>query len=340
MKILDSISFQSFFLILAGVSVFILLMVLFGGKKKTYRAAIMLSKAESAIESKKSKKNDQIQPSVIDTFFEKTKFLTKFSPYHVITAAREVEWKIGYKEYTTMVLAGAAVIGGLFYVYWGKTFTGAYMGLLAIGVPRIVLYYKTLKYYENRRDRIAIFMKSVANSMAVFGNAIDAIEEVRPLVHETLRPDLVKAVALLKSGKNLSFSFQPLLDKYTYQDLNFFIDMLEVAHEHGGEYNDLLSNIADDFDQTKILSVKLARAMALAKKAFLQNGIFVVVLPLLFLFVEKGQLYGFLTTGPMNGIFGKAVMTANFLIVGFFWFKLEKIAKFDLDGGNTTKKAS
>lgn len=333
MKIFDSISFQSLFLIVAGVSIFILLVTLFGGQRKTFRAAKMLNITEEEVKRKKGAKGSEyIQRSIVDSFFERTKFLTKFSPYHVITEARSIEWKIGYKEYLILVGLGAALLGGLFYIYWGKSLLCIYVTVFAIFIPKIAIHYKRLQYLENRRDRIAIFMKSVSNSMAVFGNAIDAIEEVMPLVHETLRGDLVKAVALLKSGKSLTFSFGSLLEKYSYQDLTFFIDMLEVAHEHGGEYNDLLTNIADDFDQTKVLNMKLTRAMSLAKKAFFQNGLFVAILPMIFMLVEGGQLYSYLTTGYLDGILGKLVMTLNFVMILFFWYKLEKIAKFDLDG--------
>ncbi|MEX3623657.1 type II secretion system F family protein [Viridibacillus arvi] len=332
MRILDSISFQSIFLIIGGVAFFVLLLILFSGRKKTYRAARMLNKSEVEFKKKKGSQEQVIQQNALDLFFEKTKLLAKFSPYNVIIEARSIEWKIGYKEYTGIFLAGAVALSALFYVYLGKTFMSVYIGLFAIIGPRIVLHYKRLQYQMNRRDRISIFMKSIANSMSVFGNAIDAIEEVMPLVHESLRSDLVKAVALLKSGKALSFSFSSLLEKYSYQDLHFFIDMLEVAHEHGGEYNDLLSNIADDFDQTKLLHLKLSRAMALAKKAFYQNGIFVATLPIIFLIAEHGQLYKYLTSGYLDGILGMFVMCLNFVIVCFFWHKLEKIAKFDLDG--------
>lgn len=332
MKILDTISFQSLFLIVAGVAFFILLSVLIGGKQKTFRAAKMLNVAEEEVKRKKGTKDgDYVQRSIIDIFFERTKILTKHAPYNVITEARSIEWKIGYKEYLSIVGMGAAILGVLFFVYWGKSLTCIYVMLFAIFTPRMVLHYKRVEYLENRRDRIAIFMKSIANSMSVFGNAIDAIEEVTPLVHESLRGDLVKSVALLKSGKSLTFSFTSLLEKYKYQDLHFFMDMLEVTHEHGGGYNDLLSNIADDFDQTKVLSMKLTRAMALAKKAFFQNGIFVAILPIIFLFAEGGQLYVYLTTGFLNGILGKLAMTLNFCLIIFFGFKMEKIAKFDLD---------
>lgn len=333
MRILDSVSIQSFFLIVTGISLFILLMILFGQKQKTYRATKMLNNiAEQEVIKKKGAKEQHVQRNAIDTFFERTKILTKFSPFHVINEARSIEWKIGYKEYLIILGAGAGVLFGLFFIYLGKSFAAIYFALFAIVVPRIAIHYKRIQYLNNRRDRISIFMKSVANSMAVFGNAIDAIEEVMPLVHESIRPDLIRAVALLKSGKSLTFSFSSLLEKYSYQDLHFFIDMLEVAHEHGGEYNDLLSNIADDFDQTKLLQMKLTRAMSLAKKAFFQNGIFVAILPIIFMFAEGGQLYGYLTSGFLDGILGKLVMTLNFIVICFFWYKLEKIAKFDLDG--------
>lgn len=332
MKILDSISFQSLFLIIAGVALFILLTVLLGNKQKTYRAAKMLDIAEEEVQKKKGAKGeDHIKRNMVDTFFERTKVLTKFAPYNVIMEARSVEWKIGYKEYLMILAAAAALLSGMFYIYWGKSLMSIYMSVFAVFAPRIVLYYKNLQYLENRRDRIAIFMKSIANSMSVFGNAIDAIEEVTPLVHESLRGDLVKAVALLKSGKSLTFSFTSLLEKYKYQDLQFFMDMLEVAHEHGGEYNGILASVADDFDQTKVLNMKLTRAMSLAKKAFFQNGIFVAILPIIFMFAEGGQLYGYLTSGYLDGILGKLVMTLNFCMILFFWYKMEKIAKFDLD---------
>lgn len=332
MKFLDAISFQSIFLIVFGVATFLLLIMLFTNRKKTYRAASMLSKAEAEITRKKANSKEVIQYNAIDAFFAKTKFLAKFSPYNIITDARKVEWNIGYKEYVGMLLAAAAVLSSLFYVYLGKSFLCIYVSLGAIFFPRIMLYFKNEQYKMHRRDRIAIFMKAVSNSMSVFGNAIDAIEEVIPLAHESLRADLTKTVALLKSGKSLSFSFSGMLEKYSYEDFHFFIDMLEVAHEHGGESDDILTNISNDFDQTKVLQFKLIRAMAIPRKAFYQNGVFVAILPLIFLFVEHGQLYLYLTTGYMNGLLGEIAMVLNFAIIMFFWYKQEKISKFNFDG--------
>jgi tight adherence protein B len=329
MRIFDAISFQSLFLILAGVSIFLFFIFLFSEKKKTYRAAMMLDKAEIEIKKKKSGGEQILKASIIDKVFESTKLLSKYAPYNVITEARQIEWNIGYKEYITMFLGGGVLASGLLWTAMGKSPFALYGMLVGFIIPRVALYYQRQKYEEKKRDRLAVFMKAMANSMAVFNSALDSIEEVMPLVHETIRADMVKAQALLKSGKSLSYSFKSMTDKYHYPDFRFFIDMLEVAHDHGGEYNDILANIAEDFDQTKLLQVKLRRVMAQAKRAFFQNAIFVAILPIIFMFVQGGQLYGMVVSGPI-GLIGRAVLVCNLLIIAFFWYKLEKISTFDL----------
>lgn len=330
MRIFDAISFQSIFLMIAGVAIFLLLVFLFSERKKTYRAAMMLDKAEVEIKKKKAGEEEVIKASIVDKMFGSTKLLSKYSPYNIITEARSIEWKIGYKEYVAMFLAGGLLISFLLWTALGKSPLALYGMLGGFVIPRIAIYYQRQKYEEKRRDRISIFMKAMANSMAVFGSAVDSIEEVMPLVHDTIRADMVKAQALLKSGKSLSYAFQDMVSKYPYSDFSFFIDMLEVAHQHGGEYNDILSNIAEDFDQTKLLKVKLSRAMSMSKRAFYQNAGFVAVLPLIFMFVQGGQLYGMIVAGPL-GLVGRLILLLNLAIILYFWFKLEKISKFDLD---------
>ncbi|MEQ6391248.1 hypothetical protein RZN22_18390 [Bacillaceae bacterium S4-13-58] len=236
MKIFDAISFQSLFLIIAGIAIFILLLFLFSEKKKTYRAAMMLSKADIDLKKKKDKGKGKevVGTNGLDKFLDSTKFLSKYSPYNVLTEAHKIEWMIGYKEYFTHFFLVGGIVSGLVWVAIGQSYFAFYAVILGVFVPRIMLYFKQKKFEITRQERIAIYMKAVSNSMSVFGNAIDAIEEVMPLVHETIRVDLVKTVALLKSGKSLSYSFKEMVDKYDYQELHFFTDMLEAAHEHGG----------------------------------------------------------------------------------------------------------
>lgn len=326
MKILDTISFQSLFLIIAGVAIFIFLILLFSGKKKTYRAARMLNQKEIDFKKSKSKNNStELTSNVFDRLLTSTKVLAKYSPYNVITEAHKVEWKIGYKEYLIYFVGAGALASALIWVSIGKNPLSFYGVVLGVFAPRLLLHFKQKKYEVTQQERIAIFMKTVANSMTVFGNAIDSIEEVMPLVHEKIRVDLVKAVALLKSGKSLTYSFNEMLGKYDYQELHFFIDMLEVAHEHGGEFNHVLTNIALDFEQQKILQFKLDRAMTQGKRAFYQNAGFVAILPLIFMFASGGQMYGML----MQGFYGKAALLGNLFVICFFWYRLEKMSTFN-----------
>ncbi|WP_121616781.1 type II secretion system F family protein [Virgibacillus halodenitrificans] len=329
MRIFDAISFNSFFLMLAGVSIFIFLVFLFSERKKTYRAAMMLDKAELEVKKKKEGEEQEIKTSIIDKMFGSTKLLSKYSPYNIIMEARSIEWNIGYKEYLTIFLGGGVGVSFLLWTAIGRSPLALYGMLAGFVIPRIAIYYQTKKYEERRRDRIAIFMKAMSNSMAVFNSAIDSVNEVMPLVHETIRADLVKAQALLKSGKSLSYAFKDMVESYPYPDFTFFIDMLEVAHEHGGEYNDILTNIAEDFDQTKLLQVKLRRVMSMAKRAFYQNAGFVALLPVIFMFIQGGQLYAMIVSGPL-GLVGRLILVGNLVVIAYFWYKLEKISKFDI----------
>lgn len=328
MRIFDVISFQSIFLIVAGVAIFLFLIFLFSDRKKTYRAAMMLDKAEVEVKKKKAGGEQVVKSSIIDKMFQSTKILSKYSPYNIITEARSIEWNIGYKEYLTMFLGGGLAVSFLLWTAIGRSPFALYGMLAGFIVPRIVIYYQRRKYEEVLRDRISVFMKAMSNSMSVFNSAIDSIKETMPLVHDTIRADMVKAQALLKSGKSLSYAFKDMVEKYPYPDFSFFIDMLEVAHEHGGEYNDILANIAEDFDQTKLLQVKLNRVMSMAKRAFYQNAGFVALLPIIFMFVEGGQLYAMIVAGPL-GFIGRLILVGNLAIIAYFWYKLEKISTFD-----------
>lgn len=311
-----------------AISLFLIMSWLFDKKKQRFKAH-MLFKADQQLSSKKKhKRNGELNNSnysLLDILLLNIKPLKKFSPSVIIHDAQKHEWDFSVSNYYVVYILSSSVIALLMYVYLGKNLAGIIVGFfIGVIIPRVMLYYKKKKYSHSVNDRLAVYMKTMANSMSVLGNVVDALNETIKLVHPSLKPELSRAVSLLQSGKSVTHAFEEMCKKYDFNDFIFFHEMLEVSHDTGGEYMDVLMNIAEDFEQGKLLQAKLDTAMSQAKKAYVYNSLIFVGLPFLFYFFHQ-PVYNILMSTKM----GPAVLVFFLALLLGFYYKVETLTRFD-----------
>ena len=327
LSMLKSVTYTTVLLIIATLSIYFVLSWILVNRPVRYNAHMLFSEVDKDKERAKKKKegkNNLVERSLLDRILKPIPQLSKFSPYHVVTEAYKYEWFISVRHYYLIVFGAGSVLAILFYLILGQNLIAIYAFLFGFFIPRIVLYFRKKEYKRTVQDRLSIYMKSIANSMSVFGNAGEAAENTADLVHPVLRPYLIKAISLLHAGKSVTYAFDDLIRTFDYKEVRFFHEMLEVAHESGGEYTDVLMNIAEDFEDKKILQARLEAALTQSKKAFVQNSLFVVLLPFIFFFLQR-ETYGYLVGSPI----GPIVMIVCYVSLVLVYILLERIANLE-----------
>lgn len=313
---------------LVSVCIFFLFTWLFERKPQKFKAHMLFKElSNEEISKKNDKKKKDRKPisnqSIFDVVLLNIKPLKKFAPAIVIREAEKFEWDLKLRTYYFIYFASSVSFSLALYIYLNKNLVSLAGFILGIFIPRIVLYYKEKAYAHSLNNRLSVYMKTMANSISVLGNVVDALNDTIKLVHPSLKPDLLKVVSLLQSGKSVTYAYKELCDKYDFNDFKFFHEMLEVTHDTGGEYTDVLLNIAEDFEQRKILQAKLDTALSQAKKAYILNcGIF-AALPFVFYYFQNPAYRMLMTTA-----FGPAVLIFFSVILILVYYKIEQMSQF------------
>ncbi|HDR7766086.1 TPA: type II secretion system F family protein [Bacillus paranthracis] len=323
-------SFLSYFILaLMGVALFLLFSVLTSrGKRKSYAAENILKQFENEKnlmnERKKETKDQKVPLTFVDSILNYSSFTEKVAPANIIMEARRYEWFIGPKEYWTMYLmSGTGITISLYVMLNGSKF--CLLGyVLAFWVFRFLLHMHRKKYKFVEIDRISIYMKTLSNSLQILGNVVDSVEEVKPLVHSSIKEELNKATIKLQQGKSVKESFMSLDKKYPYQELKFFHEMLDVADKNGGRNIEALESIAVDFEERKVKQMRLYAETIQGTKAFRNSALTVLAIPFIFKFFVP-DAYGMLMSTPLGSI----VFVSIACVVLYCYIRIQKLADWD-----------
>ncbi|MDP4087304.1 MAG: hypothetical protein Q8934_22330 [Bacillota bacterium] len=310
------------YLVLAGVVIFFLLNQL--NIKKRYRVQDLFT--EQYKEENLRKKSLRENPF---KRFENSKLLKLIGSENVVKEAQKYNWNITAKEYWLYVIvsgAGISIVISIFQLGFLSTlgFIGGFV------LPRVMLALQRLRYRKETEDKLIIYMKAVSNAMPVYGNVVDAVDSILPLIGEPIKKDIEIALAVLRTGTTVDLAFQHMNEKYGYNDLLFFHNMLGAAHENGGEFHRILITTADEFEQKKVLQAKLRSNMAQSNKAFQQSVIFVLGMLVVFKFFAKDIYDKFFTTPA-----GKGVIIFIVISIVFSATRVYKHNQFDPSEANT-----
>lgn len=260
--------------------------------------------------------------------FEKNKLMQVFIADPIVKEAQRYDWNITAKEYWMYVLIGGGLISIVISI-----FQLGYLSILGfVGgfvIPRVLLALQKLKYKKDIEDKLIIYMKAVSNAMPVYGNVVDTIESILPLIKEPIKKEVEVALAILRTGAPVELAFQQMNEKYEYSDLIFFHSMLGAAHENGGEFHQILITASDEFEQKKVLQAKLRANMTQSIKAFRQSIIIVLGMLVSFKFFAKDLYDSFFTTPA-----GKGVILFIVISIVFCSSRVYKLNQFDAGEAN------
>ncbi|MCF6094506.1 hypothetical protein L1765_11080 [Microaerobacter geothermalis] len=297
------------YLIIIGVGIGYLLYQL--NSRQSFRVKNMFEHQE---EVKRVKSKD---------FLSKRKWTRWMSPAPFVEEAQKYDWNVSEKEYWVFVFVGG-ILGSAAIQLFQLYFLSPIGFLVGFMVPKVMLYLHKRKNKLKTEEKLMIYMKATANAMPVYGNAVDTLTSITPLLEDPIKKDVESALAILQSGKSVEYAFRELNRKYKYKELHFFHDMLDVAHKHGGEFHDILMTTAEEFEQKKLLQMKLHAALTQSKQAFRQNALIVIAIPFFFKFFTP-EIYDKI----IGTTFGKGALVFIIVSIVFAFVKVEQHSRFD-----------
>lgn len=301
------------YLIFASVTLFYLFSQI--SFRKKYGVHELFSEKYSE-EIKKSQKKER-------SFIRNSALFQWLSAEKFIQDAKQYDWHVSSREYWVYILIGGSVLSIILSVFHLGFFSN--IGFLGgIILPKILVSINKLRYKVEVEDKLIVYMKAVSNAMPVYGNAVDALESVIPLIADPIKSDVEKALSILRTGQTVRDSFTEMNSKYQYKDLVFFHDILDVAHANGGEFHRVLITTADEFEQKKVLQAKLTTSMAQAKRSFIQNAIILLAILVGFKFFASEIYDDFFTT-----LIGKVILIYLIVSTVVATLRVHKHSQFD-----------
>ncbi|MCU4862774.1 hypothetical protein OB981_22235 [Bacillus cereus] len=253
------------------------------------------------------------------------KGIRMYLPQSVIQEAQKYEWKLTKSMYWIYKILSGMSIAAVFYFSFGQDPYTLITILCGFLVPRFLLYRRKKRYYLVVIDRLSIYMKAVANALQISNNAKRVLVQVKPMMHESIQEEIEKVSLLLEGGTTMHRAFRGFNETFNFRELVFFHEMLEVCSREGGANSvQVLLDIAEDFEKQKLYLARLRSSLSQAQRAFVQNCLIVIAMPILIMLMSK-EAYGFLAGSMM----GKIALAVNMFIVFFLATRVEKIANYN-----------
>ncbi|HGA1022327.1 TPA: type II secretion system F family protein [Bacillus cereus] len=253
------------------------------------------------------------------------KGIRMYLPQSVIQEARKYEWKLTKSMYWLYTILSGMSIAVIIYFSFGRDPFTLLTVLSGFLVPRFLLYRRKKRYYLVVIERLSIYMKAVANALQISNNAKRVLVQVKPMMHGSIQEEIEKVSLLLEGGTTIHRAFRGFNETFNFRELVFFHEMLEVCSREGGTNSvQVLLDIAEDFEKQKLYLARLRSSLAQAKRAFVQNCLIVIAMPIVIMMMSK-EAYGFLAGSMM----GKIALLTNMIILFFLATRVEKIANYN-----------
>lgn len=253
------------------------------------------------------------------------KGIRMYLPQSVIQEARKYEWKLTKSMYWLYTILSGMSIAVIIYFSFGRDPFTLLTVLSGFLVPRFLLYRRKKRYYLVVIERLSIYMKAVANALQISNNAKRVLVQVKPMMHGSIQEEIEKVSLLLEGGTTIHRAFRGFNETFNFRELVFFHEMLEVCSREGGTNSvQVLLDIAEDFEKQKLYLARLRSSLAQAQRAFVQNCLIVIAMPIVIMMMSK-EAYGFLAGSMM----GKIALLTNMIILFFLATRVEKIANYN-----------
>lgn len=251
--------------------------------------------------------------------------IRKYLPQVVIQEAQKYEWKLTKTAYWAYTIASGSFFAGAVYFTFGKDPITLISILFGFLTPRFLVYRRKKRFYLIVVDRLSIYMKAVANALQISNNTNKVLQQIKPMMHESIQEEIEKVTLLLEGGTSMHRAFKGFNETFNFRELVFFHEMLEVCNREGGSNSvQVLLDIAEDFEKQKIYLARLRSSLLQSQRAFIQNCLIVILMPILIMLMSE-QAYEFLA----GSMIGKIAIIANTFVLFVIATRVEKIANYN-----------
>lgn len=257
--------------------------------------------------------------------FLKKKDLYKWvSPNYFIEESAEYKWKVSLRDYSLLLITGTLVGAFLLYGFF-LSFSFTVLGIvLGLAFPRIIGFYKRKKYEEYVQEQLMLYLNSLANAVPSYENLNAAFKSILPLLQSPIKEDVEKCYLQYVEGRSIREAFQPFVMKYSYKDIKLFHDMLDLISKSGTDTDNVLLDIAFEFQEKKVYRQKIKVGMKPKRRGFQQTVILVATMPFMFLFTTSEDYIMFAGT-----LQGKIILALIIVSNIFAAIKVEQHSFFD-----------
>lgn len=217
------------------------------------------------------------------------KYFTWLNPYYVEDRAKKATWDFNFKKYWGIVMLGVA-ISLLFIFLVLRMYYLFPLGILGgFALPNVLVFLHHRKKQDEIFSETSAYINTCANLTMTYGDPYRALIDIteKGFIEEPLLNDLKLVVRRIENGVSMEEAFRYFNEKYNNQFLDVFHDNLVLHDKYGGKMNDVLMQVAKDYDKA------LARRIMFRNEKYPQRQSFYTLLKILiaFPFILLGLSY-------------------------------------------------
>ncbi len=258
--------------IAVGIALFVMIMLVLpkfieaDGSKRTRGIIDKIAAGASSSNSNEADLIPKDDEQVVSSFKAEAKGLTKM----LINLPKAEELylliiKAGFSQRVQTVLIGMIILFVVFCVLFFIMFKGSAMKILAIPFGIVAAYFITSKYFKRcikKRNLAFIDMFPEAIDMIVrsvkSGHPLNtALRMISDNLEEPIGPEFKQVTNEIAYGRPLVEALRRLAKRIDEQDIHFFVVVLSVQQETGGNLAEILGNLSTVIRGRKRLNQKI-----------------------------------------------------------------------------------
>lgn len=192
------------------------------------------------------------------------------------------------------------------------------VGLIFFFVPKVSLV--LLKNFRDKKflDQLPNAVMSMSNSLKAGFSLIQSFDRITNEMSNPIAQEFRLMLYEIRLGKSVEESLNNLLKRMPSQDLDIFVNAIQMSMEVGGNISEIFDKIADTIRERNRIEGKIRALTAQGK----MQGIVISLMPVAFLvmmyFVKPGMVLVFLSHPVGLMMLGAAIIM---IIVGYFFIK-------------------
>lgn len=307
--------------IVFAVSVFVLGKLL-GGNKRSKRSLEGISREFFEAE------NDQellLEDKKVDSFGESIKSVPLIGGLYKKFKLSGMEMSFGI--YLLIFIGAISVLayflGDLLnHMYWVGVLLGT---IIVLVISNIILGNKIVKrenyYLNNFPDAVDMIVRSVKSGQPL----LSALKMISQSATQPLAGDVQRVVDEVSFGSPLPEALRRMADRVGFLDMNFFVVILSVQQETGGNLSEVLTNLANIIRKRKQLKLKIRALTAQSKiTTYIFSSIPFLQLGAIY-FMKPDYLKPF--TNTTTGVY---MLLAGFACIGMAIFLGRRISNLEV----------